>query len=163
MNAIVSVDINWSIGRDNDLLFHVPRDMQYFKSMTIGKVVVMGEKTFFSLPNQKPLKDRVNIVLSDKSDLQIEGATVCNNLDELFHEIQRYDTDSVFIIGGQMIYELMLPYCSKAYVTQFYAEESADKHFPNLAKNDEWKLVRRSAPQRDKGLVFTFDEYTRVL
>lgn len=162
MNAIVSVDLGWGIGRNNDLLFHVPEDMRFFKSMTIGKVVVMGEKTFYSLPNQQPLKDRVNIVLSDKQDLRIQGVTICNSLDALLEEIRKYDTNDVFVIGGQMVYELLLPHCSTAYVTQFYTEAQADKHFPNLSKNSEWKLVESSAPVQSGGHIFTFDKYEKV-
>lgn len=161
VNAIVSVDNSWGIGYNNDLLFHVPEDMRYFKSMTIGKVVVMGGNTFCSLPNQKPLKDRINIVLSDKKSLQVEGVTVCNNLDDLLKRLDQYDTGDVFVIGGQMVYELLLPYCSVVYVTQFYADVDADKHFPNLATSSEWKRIERSAPVESKGLAFTFDKYER--
>jgi len=162
MNTIVSVDKNWGIGCKGDLLFHVPEDMRYFKSMTIGKVVIMGENTFYSLPNQKPLKDRVNIVLSDKVGLKIDDVMVCNSLDELLKYIEKYNTEDIFIVGGQAIYELMLPYCKIAYVTQFYAEKPADKHFPNLSVSKEWKLADRSAPVENNGFKFTFDKYERV-
>lgn len=162
MNTIVSVDKNWGIGYNGDLLFHVSEDMRYFKSMTIGKVVIMGENTFYSLPNQKPLKDRVNIVLSDKAGLKIDEVTVCNSLNELLKEIEKYDTNEVFVVGGQAIYELMLPYCKVAYITQFYAEKTADKHFPNLAENNEWQLISRSDPLESNGIKFTFDKYERI-
>ncbi len=162
MNLIVSVDADWGIGVNNDLLFHVPEDMQYFKSMTIGKTVVMGEKTFYSLPGQKPLKDRNNIVLSDNPELKIEGVTICNSLSELLALLKTHKTEDVFIIGGQAVYELMLPYCSVTYVTQFYTKTPADKHFPNLAINSEWRLVERSAKLVSKGLTFTFDRYEKV-
>jgi len=161
MNAIVSVDNNWGIGCKNDLLFHVPEDMRFFKCMTTGKTVVMGEKTFYSLPNQKPLKDRNNIVLSDNPELKIEGVTVCNSLDQLLALLDTYKTEDVFIIGGQAVYELMLPYCSTAYVTQFYAQAEADKHFPNLSKSKAWKLAERSEPVESKGFTFTFDRYEK--
>ncbi len=162
MNTIVSVDNNWGIGYNGDLLFHVSEDMRYFKSMTIGKVVIMGENTFYSLPNQKPLKDRVNIVLSDKTGLYIDDVTVCNSLNELLKDIEKYNTDEVFVVGGQAIYELMLPYCKFAYVTQFYAEKTADKHFPNLAESKEWQLNSRSEPLENNGLIFTFDKYEKI-
>lgn len=161
MNTIVSIDKNWGIGFNNDLLFHVPEDMRFFKSMTTGKTVIMGEKTFYSLPNQKPLKDRNNIVLSDNMNLRIEGVSVCNSLDDLLSHIKIYKTEDVFIIGGQAVYELMLPYCSVAYITQFYAKAEADKHFPDLTKSKEWKLTERSAPVESKGLTFTFDKYEK--
>lgn len=162
MNTIVSVDKNWGIGYQNDLLFHVPEDMRFFKSMTTGKTVVMGEKTFYSLPNQKPLKDRNNIVLSDNPSLRIEGVTVCNSLEELLSHLKQFNPEDVFIIGGQAVYELMLPYCSAAFITQFNARAEADKHFPNLSKSKEWKLAERSTPVESKGLTFTFDRYERV-
>ena len=162
MNTIVSVDKNWGIGFNNDLLFHVREDMLYFKSMTVGKVVVMGENTFYSLPNQKPLKDRINIVLSDKIGLQIDNVTVCNSLDELLQQLEQYNTEDVFIVGGQAIYKLMLEYSNIAYVTQFYAEALADKHFPNLAESAELKLANRSEPVENNGLKFTFDKYERI-
>ena len=162
MNTIVSVDHNWGIGYKNDLLFHVPEDMRFFKSMTTGKIVVMGEKTFYSLPNQKPLKDRNNIVLSDNPTLRIEGVTILNSLDELLSHLEQYESADIFIIGGQAVYELMLPYCSAAYITQFNARAKADKHFPNLSKSKEWKLANRSAPVESKGFTFTFDRYERI-
>lgn len=161
MNAVVSVDKNWGIGIQNDLLFHVPKDMRYFKRMTIGKIVVMGEKTFFSLPNQKPLKDRNNIVLSDNPKLATDSATVCNSLNELLLVLRTCKTDEIFIIGGQAIYELMLPYCSVVYVTQFCAQAKADKQFPNLSKSKEWELVEQSAPSQDERLIFTFNKYKK--
>ena len=162
MNTIVSVDLNWGIGYNNDLLFHVREDMLYFKRMTVGKVVVMGENTFYSLPNQKPLKDRINIVLSDKKDLNIEDVVVCNSLDELLEQLKQYNTEDVFIVGGQAIYALMLPYCNIAYITQFYANAVADKYFPNLAASAEWNLIEKSEPVENSGLTFTFDTYKRV-
>lgn len=162
MNTIVSVDNNWGIGCNNDLLFHVPEDMRYFKEKTIGKVVVMGENTFYSLPNQKPLKDRTNIVLSDKKDLQIDGVTICHSLDELLELIKQFAAEDIFVVGGQAIYELLLPYCQVAYITHFNAEAKADKHFPNLSTHKEWCLAARSEPVESKGLTFTFDKYVRL-
>lgn len=162
MNAIVSVDRNWGIGCRGDLLFHVPEDMKYFKSMTTGKVVVMGEKTFFSLPGQKPLKDRVNIVLSDNRALVIDGAVVMNSLGEVLEAVKKYNADDVFVIGGQAVYELMLDYCDTVYVTRFQAEKPADKFFPDLDQKAEWKLTAVSEPREHDGLVFTFNRYERA-
>ena len=162
INAIVSVDKNWGIGYRNNLLFHVPEDMRFFKSMTIGKVVVMGEKIFRSLPNQKPLEGRTNIVLSGKAGLQIDGATVCSSLRNLLVQLHQYDTADIFIIGGQAIYELTLSYCSVAYVTQFNLQVEADRRFPNLSATKDWWLVEQSAPVQSNGLTFTFDKWVKV-
>ena len=84
MKAIVCVDKNWGIGNADSLLFHIPEDMAFFKRKTIGNVVVMGLATFLSLPGQKPLADRVNIVLSNKEDWSAPGVIVCHSIDELF-------------------------------------------------------------------------------
>lgn len=162
MNAIVAVDNHWGIGYKNDLLFHVPEDMRYFKEKTTGKIVIMGKNTFYSLPHQKPLKDRTNIVLSRNKDLQIDGVTVCHSLEQLRELLKEFKTDAVFIIGGQAIYELLLPYCKVVYVTHFNAKTKADKHFPNLSVLKEWRLAERSEPVESKGLTFTFDKYVRL-
>lgn len=163
MNLIVSVSSEWAIGFQNDLLFHVSEDMKYFKSKTIGKTVVMGQNTFLSLPNQKPLKDRVNIVLSDNPQFAPEGVIVVRSLDELFDALKAYDTDNVFVIGGAMIYETLLPYCDNAYITQFHAAKPADRFFPCLEKSKKWRLAERSAlHETPDGLKFTFDRYEQI-
>lgn len=159
MNLIVSVSLDWGIGCKNDLLFHVSEDMKYFKAMTTGKVVVMGQNTFLSLPNKKPLRDRVNIILSDDASLYVDGAIIVRSLTELSEALRAYDTDEVYIIGGAMLYETMLPYCKNAYITQFYATKEADRFFPNLSKSPEWTLAERSDMHEAGGLKFTFDKY----
>ena len=92
MNLIVAVSKNWAIGKGNKLLFSIPEDMQFFKKMTLGKVVLMGYNTFLSLPKQQPLKDRVNIVLAP-SGVAFDGVTVVNTLEELFSEVKKYNED----------------------------------------------------------------------
>lgn len=159
MNLIVSVSSNWAIGYKNNLLFHISEDMKYFKSMTVGKVVVMGENTFLSLPRQKPLPDRVNIILSDNASFFVDGAVVVRSLRELSAALAAYNFDDVFIIGGAMLYETMLPHCKNAYVTQFYAVKDADRFFPRLDQNSEWTLVERSDARESNGVKFTFDKY----
>jgi len=156
------VDNNWGIGCDGDLLFHVPEDMRYFKNMTTGKVVLMGEKTFFSLPGQKPLKDRVNVVLSDNRDLTIDGAAVAHSLGEALEAVRGYNPADVFVIGGQAVYELTLDVCDTVFVTKFRAGKLADKFFPDLDQKAEWKLTAVSEPREHDGLVFTFNRYDRV-
>ncbi|MCR5485745.1 MAG: dihydrofolate reductase [Clostridiales bacterium] len=163
MNLIVSVSSDWAIGFKNDLLFHVREDMKYFKAMTTGNIVVMGQNTFFSLPGQKPLKDRINYIISDDPTLSVEGAFVVHSLDELFEELKKYDTDKVFVIGGAMIYKTLLPYCENAYITQFNSSKEADRFFPRLDESDEWRLASRSELfETDGGLTFTFDKYERI-
>jgi dihydrofolate reductase len=161
MNLIAAVDKNWAIGKNNDLLYNIKEDMQFFRSTTLNKVVVMGRKTLESFPNSKPLKNRVNIVLSSDTSLKIEGATIVNDLNMLFDELKKYNTNEVFVIGGGAIYKMLEPYCDTAYITEIDAEKDADIFFPNLSKMDEWKLIESSEKKEDNGIEFVFNKYVR--
>lgn len=119
----------------------IPEDMRFFKAMTLGKVVVMGRETFESLPGQEPLIDRVNIVLSRNVSFQNDKVIICRSLEELFQELRKYDEEDIFIIGGEQIYEQLLPYCTEAHVTRIENTYPADKYFINLDKDESWKLV----------------------
>ena len=159
MHAIVAVDENWGIGCENRLLFTIPEDMKYFKDFTLNKIVVMGNVTFFSLPNSKPLPNRTNIVLSKDANLKIEGAIVCNSVEQLLEVIKDYDPDDVIIIGGQMIYELMLPYCKTALVTKVKSLKKADKFFPNLDLKENWRVKSISEEKNHHDLKYAFYIY----
>lgn len=161
MKTIVAVDNNWGIGKDGCLLCNIPGDLKYFKDKTLGKVVVMGRTTYESLPGKKPLKDRVNIILSRNPDFQPEGCIMCRSMGELFKVLENYDMDDVFIIGGEEIYRQFSPYCSGHLVTKINADYEADKHFDNLDKRDDLELVEESKPQNENGVEYRFTEYRR--
>lgn len=161
MKTIVAVDNNWGIGKEGGLLVHLPGDMQYFKEKTTGKVVVMGRTTFESLPGKKPLKDRVNIVLTRNSDFAPEGCIRCSSMGELFKVLENYDMEDVFIIGGADIYRQFSPYCSGHLVTKINAVFDADKHFENLDLRGDLELVGESEAQNDNGVEYRFTEYRR--
>ena len=118
MNLIVNADKNWGIGRENQLLVHIPNDMKMFRQTTTGKVVVMGRKTLESFPNGMPLPKRTNIVMTTDQDYDGRGAIVVHSEEELFEELKKYADEDIFIIGGESIYRMMLPYCDTAYVTR---------------------------------------------
>ncbi len=163
MKAIAAVDLNWGIGYKGNLLVRIPEDMKFFKKTTVGKVVVMGRKTFESLPGKEPLKDRVNIVLSTRE--KIEGVNqdgrlkVCRSLDELFGELEQYNEDDVFVIGGETVYSLLLPYCSEAYITKIQNTYKADTYFKNLDEDQAWELTYESEPKTCNGIQFKFTKY----
>jgi dihydrofolate reductase len=161
MKTIVAVDNNWGIGKDGCLLCHLPGDLNYFKEKTLGKVVVMGRNTCESLPGKKPLKDRVNIVLSRNPDFQPEGFIKCKSMDELFKALENYDTEDVFIIGGADIYRQFSPYCNGHLVTKINAVFDADRHFEDLDKRSDLELVRESEPLSENGMEYRFTEYRR--
>jgi dihydrofolate reductase len=146
MIAIVAVDKNWCIGNGTEMLFHLPMDLKFFKETTLGKTVVMGRKTWESLP-KKPLLKRENIVLS-RSSIAIEGATVITDINEL---IAKENSDDIFVIGGGEIYNLLLPYCKKAIITKIDDMGKGNVFFPNLDQSKGWELVEMSEPIIDNG------------
>ena len=113
MNLIVAVDRNWAIGKDNKLLVSIPDDMKFFRETTTGKVVVMGRKTLESFPNSKPLPNRVNIVITRDMNYDAKGAVVVHSKEELDKELEKYNSDDIYIIGGESIYRLMLDECDR--------------------------------------------------
>ncbi len=93
MKAIVAVNRNWGIGYKDKLLYRIPEDMKFFRSMTTDKVIVVGRKTLMTFPGAKPLKNRTNIVLTRDNDFEAEGAVVCRSIQELMTELKKYNTD----------------------------------------------------------------------
>ena len=161
MNCIVAVFNNWAIGYENKLLARNPIDMKYFKEKTLGKVVVMGRKTLESFPGGLPLKERVNIVLTTNPKVKAEGAVVVSSFEELDQELDKYNSEDVFVIGGESVYKQLLPRCQRAYVTKVENDFPADTWFPNLDKLEEWELVFEGEEQTYQDLKFKFMEYNR--
>jgi len=159
MNLIVAVDENWGIGYKGDLLVKIREDLKYFKRMTVGKIVVMGRVTFESLPGQQPLKDRTNVILTkDKSYINFD-AFVCHNEDNVFEICKDRET---FIIGGEQIYVLFLPYITKAYITQIYHSFEADKFLPRFVEGEDWKLIEESEVfYTEEGIKYQFLVYEK--
>ena len=163
MNLIVAVDRNWSIGFKGSLLYHIKEDMKFFKEKTDGKVVVMGRKTLESLPGGKPLSNRINIVLSSNKDFSAPGCIVCRSFPELFGKIKAYDTDDIFVIGGESLYNMLMPYCKFAYITEVDGEKEADKAINNISKNPSWRLADESEVKSDGNVNYVFKTYQNTL
>jgi dihydrofolate reductase len=159
MNAIVCVSRNWGIGKDNSLLFHIPEDLKRFRALTTGKVVVMGHNTLLSLPDGKPLPDRVNIVMSHNAGLYIPGAKVIGSVQDLMIEVSQYGGEDVFVIGGESVYRMLLPQCRRAYVTRVDACPEADSFFPDLEAAPNWKIERESELFDRGGVGYSFVDY----
>lgn len=162
MNLIVSVDRNWGIGKKGKLLFYLEQDMEFFKDTTLNKVVVMGRKTFDSLPGKKPLENRVNIVLTRDKNFKPDGVIVCNSVDAFLEEAKKYPDEDIFVIGGSEIYKLLLPYCNKAYVTKISAVKDADKYMVNLDRENDWKIDRSTKDFTHEEFTYRFFVYDRV-
>ena len=162
MNIIVAVDRNWAIGYQNQLLCHIPADMKFFRETTTGHVVVMGRKTLESFPGGRPLKNRVNVVITSSPSYEKEGARVVHSVEEALELLKEYDSEEVYVIGGESIYRQMLPYCDTAYVTCIDAAFTADTWFPDLDQDGEWKCVQESQAQTHEALTFSFKKYIRI-
>ena len=117
MNIIAAVDANWAIGYKNELLVKIPNDQKWFQKITTGKVVVMGRKTMETFPNGMPLKNRTNIVLTGDRALRVKDAELVYGIEELLEKLKQYNTEDVYVIGGESVYEELLPYCDTAYIT----------------------------------------------
>lgn len=160
MKAILHADRQWGIGKGNSLMFSLPADMKFFRETTTGNVVVMGGKTLRSFPGGKPLKNRINLVLSRNE--RRDDCIVAGSLDELLTEIKKYDKDKVFVIGGAMLYKVLLPYCTEVLVTKVDAVGGADTFFENLDENPDFKLTYVSEPVETNGYKINFTTYTNL-
>lgn len=161
MNLIVAVDNNWAIGCKNSLLVSIPNDHKFFRQETIGKVVVLGRKTLETFPQGMPLKNRTNIILSTNPDFKVKDAIVVHSKEELLEELKQYNTEDVYIIGGESVYRMMLPYCDVAHVTQIDHAYEADAYFPNLDEMDEWEITADSDEQTYFDIAYQFVKYER--
>lgn len=161
MKAIVNVDKNWGIGIGNELLNHLSPDMKFFKEKTTGNVVVMGKSTFLSFPGPRALPNRVNIVLTTDKSWSAPDVIVCHSLDELFVQLERYDTNTVYVIGGESVYKQLLPHCDLAYVTKVETSKPADKFFPNLDAEKEWVVDEDGEMLEHNGVNFRFVTYIK--
>lgn len=149
MKTIVSIDEDYGIGRNGDLLVHNKEDIKFFKETTIGNTVIMGRKTFLSLPNG-PLKDRKNIVLT-RGNIDCDGIIICHDYLDLIH------LKDAFVIGGGEIYNLFLPYYDEIYITKNKGKYNADTFFPRF---NEDKFKKEILLERDN---FSILKYVRLL
>lgn len=159
MNLIVNVTKNWGIGYRNQLLVSISRDLRRFRSLTEEKTVILGRKTLETFPGGRPLKNRINIIMSTNEHYAVEGAQVVHSREELKQALCGIPEDDIFVIGGASVYEELLPYCRRAYVTMTEAELPADRYFPNLDELPDWEPEETSAFETEKGLRFRYRNY----
>ena len=155
--AIVHADREWGIGKGNDMMFSLPLDMKFFRSTTLGHTVVMGGNTLRSFPNQKPLKNRVNIVLS-RGQVR-DDCIIVRSYDELKNELKKRENEDIYVIGGGEIYRELVPYCHGALVTKVDAIGGAEVFFPNLDESPDFVCVDEGEPLEDNGYTIRFTNY----
>lgn len=141
MDAIVAVYSDWGIGSEGTQPIVVPEDRRHFAKLTSGSTVIVGRRTMEDFPGGKPLKDRVNLVIT-RQDSDIEGAQVVHTLQEAIDASQ--NAEKVFVLGGASIYMAMFPYIDRIYVTKIGATPKSDAYFPNLDSLPDWKCVEVS-------------------
>ena len=160
--SILSVDNKWGIGKNNGLLFHLPLDMKFFRETTRGHMVFMGENTLLSFPKSKPLKNRVNVVLSQDPTHNYEGCENIHDFNEFIKILQEKGKNSdVFVIGGASIYRQTLPYVDKVLLTKVNADGSATVFFPNLDEDPNFECVDEGVPVQDGEYEIRFSVYNR--
>ena len=157
LSIIACVGKNLELGRDNDLVFHIKDDMKYFKDVTLNHIVVMGRKTFESLPGI--LRDRKNVVITRNKDIKFPSVVeVYSSIEEFMEHYKDYN-DEIFVIGGASIYRQFLNYCDKIYLTEVDMQTEADVYFPNFDKNLFEKEIVNSGST--KTLKYDFAVYRR--
>ncbi|MDR2511011.1 MAG: dihydrofolate reductase [Bacteroidales bacterium] len=152
LSIIVAIAENNAIGKNNQLLWHLSADLQYFKKTTAGHSVVMGLNTYLSLP-VKPLPKRRNIIICDDKSLNINEVEMVYSIEEAINLVK--NEEEVFVCGGASIYRQMLPLCGKLYITKVLQNFDADTFFPEISKKD-WKLTSESDVFEENGLNFQF-------
>lgn len=163
LSFIVAVADNNAIGRGNQLPWHLPNDLKFFKRTTMGKPVLMGRKSYESLG--KPLPGRLNIVISTQKDLQLpEGVLLYSDLQQGVERLQQENTDEGFIIGGGKIFEQAMTLVERMYITRIHTTVAdADAFFPDI-DHTHWKLVWEEPHEADEqhAYSYTFQRYERI-
>ncbi len=154
---IAAMTKNRTIGFENDMPWHLPDDLKFFKAKTTGKPVIMGRKTFESI-GSRPLPNRPNYVISRQNDFDANGAALFSSVEEVLAAIP-VETDEVIIMGGGQLYNMMLPKADKLYLTLIDAEIDGDTHFPDWNAFAWQEVEREHHPQDDKH-AYAFDFVT---
>lgn len=158
LSIIVAVGNDNAIGKDNNLLWHIPDDLKRFKRITDGKIIIMGRKTFESLPRVLPNRFHVVITRDESFEVEHEDVKVIHSVEEIKPYIN--SEEEAFIIGGGEIYNLLMPYAQKLYLTRVYKSYEADTFFPNL-EMDEWEVICCESHEDNEELKYEYIDLTR--
>ena len=161
VSLIVAVAENGVIGKDNDLIWHLPKDMRFFKETTMGHHVIMGRKNFESIPHKyRPLPDRTNIVITRQSEYKAEGCIVVDSVEAALEIAKNNGDIEPFIIGGGQIYRIALEenLVDKIYLTKVHHSFEGDTFFPELSS--DWKEVNKIENKADEKHKYNYDFIT---
>jgi dihydrofolate reductase len=159
ISIIVAVSEDWGIGKDNELLWHIPEDMKRFKRLTSGNTVIMGKKTWESLP-RRPLPGRKNIVLTDVPHENIDCSVTAYSIEDALSKCEK--GEEIFVIGGGSIYCQFMPIADQLYITHVHKIAPADVYFPEIDPN-VWEVVEKEKfkPSENTGIPYTYIIYER--
>lgn len=156
VSIIAAVGRNFELGKNNDLIWHFKQDMKFFKETTLGHTVIMGRKTFESLP--KALPNRLNVVITSDSSYSAENIVVVSSVEQA---LKYCDNGEAFVLGGGMIYKEFLPFADKLYLTEIEDSlENADTYFPSFDKNEYKRTVVKST--NENGIAFSHIIYEKI-
>ncbi len=160
ISLIVAASINNAIGKENQLLWHLPNDLKFFKNTTWGGVVIMGRKTFESV--NKPLPGRTNIVITKQPNWNADNVVVANSLEDALEKATALNFKEIFIIGGGEIYKQSIEIANRIYLTKVHTEIDGDTFFPDL--NNDWKMISNRDFKSDEKNKFdhSFQIWERV-
>lgn len=150
---VVAAAENNVIGKDNDLIWHLPADLKHFKSLTMGHPMIMGRKTFEAIG--KPLPGRTSIIITSQKNYQAEGCLVVHSLEEAIAKGKGLDTEQVSIIGGANVYKQALPLADIVYLTRVHASFEGDAYFPELP-DDAWQVVEQEHHEPDEKNKYSY-------
>ena len=161
ISLIVAVSKNGIIGKDNNLVWHLPKDMKFFKETTLNHHVIMGRKNFESIPHKySPLPNRVNVVITRQKDYKAEGCIIAHSLEESLQIAKQNKDQEPFIIGGGEIYKIAIEsgIVDKIYLTKVMHHFHGDTYFPKLGP--EWKETSRICNKKDAEHKYNYDFIT---
>ena len=153
ISIIVAIAENFAIGKDNDLLFHLPNDLKRFKEITTGKTIVMGRNTLLSLPKW-PLPNRRHVVISDIPDDHFDGCEIASSIDEAIEMVK--NDDEAFVIGGGMVYSQFYPLAGRLYLTVVHRAFDADVFFPEIDYSDWLEESREDHFDEKNGFEYSY-------
>lgn len=154
ISFIVAMDENRVIGKDNQLPWHLPEDLKYFKRVTMGHPIIMGRKTFESIG--RPLPGRENIILTGNHEYHHDGCYVMHSLEELLEYCRKDEEKEYFVIGGAEIFRLLFPYADRLYITKIRHQFEGDTFFP-LFPMSEWEIVSREKGIKDEKNPYDYE------
>jgi dihydrofolate reductase len=159
ISIIVAVSEDWGIGKDNELLWHISEDLKRFKKLTLGNTVIMGKRTWESLP-RRPLPGRKNIVLTDDPNEYIDCSVTAYSIDDALSKCA--DNEEIFIIGGGSIYRQFMPIADCLYITHVHKKAPADIYFPEIDLSI-WEIAEKEEFKADgeNSISYTYTVYER--